>query len=94
MLTIFSFRSIENKHDVYRGKDSMKKFCESLRENAMKINNFIKKKLKLLTKDPKICYFYKEKLENKCLKDKNIVKLGIIVTIHGNIEVLRIAYVS
>ena len=22
-----SFRSIENKHDVYRGKDCMKKFC-------------------------------------------------------------------
>ena len=35
--TISSFRSIENKHDVYRGKDCMKKFCESLRENAMKI---------------------------------------------------------
>ena len=37
MPTISSFRSIENKHDVYRGKDCMKKFCESLRENAMKI---------------------------------------------------------
>ena len=32
-----SFRSIENKHDIYRGKDCMKKFCESLREHAMKI---------------------------------------------------------
>ena len=29
MSTISSFRSIENKHDVYRGKDCMKKFCES-----------------------------------------------------------------
>ena len=74
MPTIFSFRSIENKHDVYRGKDSMKKFCESLRENAMKINNFIKKKLKLLTKNPKICYFCKEKVENKYLKDKKYCK--------------------
>ena len=36
MSTIYSFRSIENKHDVYRGKDSMKAFCESLREHAMK----------------------------------------------------------
>ena len=26
MSTISSFRSIENKHDVYRGKDCMKKF--------------------------------------------------------------------
>ena len=32
-----SFRSIENKNDVYRGKDFMKKFCGSLREHAMKI---------------------------------------------------------
>ena len=31
MYAISSFRSIENKHDVYRGKDCMKKFCESLR---------------------------------------------------------------
>ena len=37
--TIFSFKSIENKHDVYRGKDCMKKFCESLRKHAMKIIN-------------------------------------------------------
>ena len=28
MPTISSFRSIENKHDAYRGKDCMKKFCE------------------------------------------------------------------
>ena len=28
MSTISSFRSIENKHDVYRGKDCMEKFCE------------------------------------------------------------------
>ena len=29
MSTISSFESIENKHDVYRSKDCMKKFCES-----------------------------------------------------------------
>ena len=39
MSTISLFRSIENKHDVYRGKDCMKKFCELLREHAMKIIN-------------------------------------------------------
>ena len=27
-----SFKSTENNHDLYRGKDCMKKFCESLRE--------------------------------------------------------------
>ena len=56
--------------------------------------------MKLLTKEQqesnentKICYICKEKFENKYLKDKNIVKLEIIVIIQGNIEVLRIAYV-
>ena len=44
MATISSIRSIENNHDVYRGKDCMKKFCESLREHRMKIINFKKKK--------------------------------------------------
>ena len=42
--TVSSFRRIENKHDVYRGKDCMKKFCEFLTERTMKIINFKKKK--------------------------------------------------
>ena len=49
--TIPSFRSIENKHDVYRGKDCMKKFCEFLREHSMNIINLKNKKMKLLTKE-------------------------------------------
>ena len=44
MSTISSFRSIENKYDVYRGKDCMKKFCEFLREHVTKINDFKNKK--------------------------------------------------
>ena len=44
MSAISSFKSIENKHDVYRFKYCMKKFCESLREHEMKIINFKKKK--------------------------------------------------
>ena len=82
MSTILSFKSIEKKHDVYSGKDSMKKFCESLREHAMKINNFKKKKLKLLTNEQqesyeniKICYICKEKFENKYVKDKKYCKV-------------------
>ena len=51
MSTISSFRSIGNKHGVYRAKDCMKTFCESLREHVMKIINFKKKKMKLLTKE-------------------------------------------
>ena len=44
MSIISSFRSIENNHDVYRGKDCMEKSCELLREHAMKKINFKKKK--------------------------------------------------
>ena len=44
MSTISPFKSIENKRDVYRRKDYMKKICKSLREHAMKIINFKKKK--------------------------------------------------
>ena len=49
----------------------MKKFCEFLREHQMRIINFKKKKMKLLTKEQqklnenaKICYICKEKFEN------------------------------
>ena len=76
MSTISSFRSTENEH-MYRVKDCMKKFCEFLREHAMKIINLKKKKMRLLTKEQqesyenaKICYICQENFENKYLKDK------------------------
>ena len=37
MSTILSFKSIENKHDIYRGKNCKKKFSKSLRKHEMKI---------------------------------------------------------
>ena len=46
MTTISSF-----KHGVYRGKDCVKKFCESLRERALEMIDFKNKKKKLLTKE-------------------------------------------
>ena len=83
MSTISSFRSIEDEHDLYRGKDCMKKFCEYLREHAMKITNFKKKKIKLLKKEQQesyenaqICYICKEKIENEYFKDKKHHKVG------------------
>ena len=80
MSTISPFKTIENKYDVYRGKDCMKKLCKSLREHALKIINFKKKKMKLLTKkkqqksyeNGRIGYICNEKFEHKCLKDKKI----------------------
>ena len=46
---ISSFRSIENKLDVYRDKDCMKRFCEFSRKHLMKI----------------IIIFYKNEVTNK-----------------------------
>ena len=39
MAKLSSFRSIGNKHDVYRSIECIKKFCESLRQHAIKIIN-------------------------------------------------------
>ena len=53
-----------------RGKECMKKFCESLREHAMKITNFKNKKMKILTEElqkpcenAKFCYICMKKFE-------------------------------
>ena len=45
---------MQNKHDLYRGKDCMKKFCEFLREHTMKIISLKKKKMKFLTKEKNV----------------------------------------
>ena len=50
MHTIWTFHSTENKHDVYRSEDVTKMFCERLREHAVKIINFEKKKMIPLTR--------------------------------------------
>ena len=44
MPAISPFKDIENKNDAYMGNDSMKKNCEWLRDDAIKIINFKKKK--------------------------------------------------
>ena len=82
MYIISSFRSMENKHGVYRGKDCIKDFCEFLREHAMKIINFKVKEMMLLTKEQQesyenaqVCYICKRKFENKYLKDKKYCKV-------------------
>ena len=71
----------------------MKRFCEYLRKHAIKINNFKKKKMKLLTNEQQYLYtiFVKKSLKINILKMKNIVMLEIIVIIQVNIEVLHIA---
>ena len=61
---------MENKHDVFGGKDCRRKFCKSLIEHAMKTINFLKKIKNLLTKEQqelyenaKICYNCRKKLK-------------------------------
>ena len=88
MSTISSLKSIENKHDVYRSEDCMKNFCESLSEHTMEIISFKKNNIKLLTTEQqesnenvKICFICKEKIKNKYIKHKNMVKLEIIIII-------------
>ena len=44
MSTAWAFENIENKRTLYRGKDCIKNFCESLRECTKNIIDFQKKK--------------------------------------------------
>ena len=53
LFTQFSFDTIKNKLDYYRGKNYMKKFCLYLREHAAKIINYEKKEMIPLTKEEK-----------------------------------------
>ena len=83
MYTIPSFKSTENKHAVDRGKNCIKRFCESSREHTMKKINFTNKKIKLLTNEQqnssqnsKIYYICKEKFENMYAIDKKYHKVS------------------
>ena len=73
--TMWTFDGIENKHVVYRGEYCVKKFCESLKENAIKIINFEQKKITPLTieqqesyEKAKICYICKNSLKINTLR--------------------------
>ena len=50
MSTISTFKDIENKHNVYKGRECMKKNCKTLIEHVMKIINFKKKKNAVINK--------------------------------------------
>ena len=65
MSAILSRKSIEKNHDVYRGKDCRKKFCESLREHAKLLTNEQQK----WYENAKVFYISKEKFEDKHAKD-------------------------
>ena len=50
MSTISSFRRIENNHDVCRSEGRRKTFCGFLKEHAIKIINFKKKRNEVIIK--------------------------------------------
>ena len=81
MSTIWGFDHIEDKHTLFRRKDCMKKFCNSLREHAKKYNWFWKEKMVPLTReeltsyqDAKVCYTCGKRIL-KFTKDKNYRKV-------------------
>ena len=76
--TISSFKSIENNRDACTDTDCMK-FCKSLREHAMEIINFKKKKLNSSTNErqksnqnAKICYMKNVKINMLKLKSQSL----------------------
>ena len=70
IFTSCSFDESKNKLNYYRGDDCMKKFCKDLREHAMKIINYEKKRIVPLTTKEEICY-NKQKTCYICKKEFN-----------------------
>ena len=65
--------------NYYRGKDCMKKFCKDLKEHAMRIINYEKRKIIPLTKEEKInyndqqiCYICKKEFEKSDKKHHKV----------------------
>ena len=87
---ISSFDSRENKHDFYRGKDCIKRFCSDLKELATKTINYEKEKSKR-----NVTYIKKSfvMIKMKKINLKYTKKLEIIVIIQENLEELLIAFV-
>ena len=100
MSTIWGFDHIEDKHTLYRGKDCMKKFCFSLREESENAIDFEKRKMFSLTKgelkshlDGKVYYIRQKKILKKFADNKNYRNVRKHCHLQVNIEVQHIAFV-
>ena len=51
LFTHCSFDLTKNKLDCYKGEDCMERFCKDLREHAMKIIDYEKKKIPLIDEE-------------------------------------------
>ena len=99
---VCSFDETKRKHNFYRGRDFIKRFCSDLKGLGTKIVNYEEKEMILLTdKENKfyeeqekchICQkeFRYDKMEKRNLKYAK--KLEIIVIIQENVEKLLIAF--
>ena len=67
--TCCSFDESKNELGYYRGKDCMEKFCKDLRENAMKIVNYEKKKKMILLTDKETEFCENQKVCHICKKE-------------------------
>ena len=70
IFTNCSFDESKNKINYYRGDDCMKKFCKDLREQAMKIISYEKKRRVSLATKEKI-HYNKQKISYICKKEFN-----------------------
>ena len=99
LFTDCSFYKKYNKLDYYRGKDSLKRFCQDLKKQARSITDFGKKEMNELTDNEKFNHYIEDKCHicNKPFyqdKKNNYIKVReIIVIIQENIEVPHIKYV-
>ena len=74
----YEYSEVENKYDVYRGKDCIKWFCESLKEHAIKIIKKEEKKKMIPSTNKELisyhnqenCHTFKKKLMENMIKLK------------------------
>ena len=103
LFTNCSFDATKNKLGFYRGKDCIEKTCKDLREYAVKIINYEKKEMILLTNEEndyyemqKLCHICKKNLVLiKVLKKHSnyTIKLEIFVITLEKLEQLLIVFV-
>ena len=100
MSKILAFDHLENKHNLFRGKDCLKKFCTSLRKQAKDIIDFEKKNTSSLTKeeikshqDTKVYYICGRRILKKLSQTINYWKVRDHCHYTGNMEVQHIVLV-
>ena len=103
LVTCCSFEKFKNERKYYRGKDCIKIFCKDLKDQAMKIISYEKKKIIPLTNEEKEaygnqknCYICEKKFVRIKIIKKNLngcIKSEIIFIIQESLEELLIVVV-